>query len=456
MYEGFLSWELNYAEAGLWGRFLYSVPFMLGSFVGAFLYAKSLKKRRLFWLRSIFCLGVGLAIAYLIWDLYSPPAYAYIVALLKYIVLFGLVYASMLLCFRCTWVEALFFSETGVASFSIVKNLFDLIGIVNLNYSWGIKPYGVVYSLIYLFLLIIVYALLYVFFCRELDFSSVFFYERKKIFLPTLSILLISTFFNIMIGSMSLKYHLPYDVLALLKGSLLICCLFVVFFNFDTFQIGKQKYEMEVIEQLSRQQLEQFRVSKETIENVNMKYHDLKGQVLSLERIAGKEGGSLSLDSVKEEIRRYETIVRTGNDALDVILTEKNTYCEQNGIVLNCMADGEKLFFLETIDIVSLFGNILSNAIEAVRGISEKGKRLVTLSVTTRGNLLLIESENYCERQLVFKNGFPQTDKEDKTSHGYGLKSIRFVAKKYGGTVSVGMEHSVFRVGVVLPVPCET
>lgn len=455
MYEGYLAWELNYSTMGVWGRFLYSIPFMLGTFVGAFLYAKSLKKRRLFWLRCLLCLSVGLVIAYLIWNKTFFAKYSTLSALLKYFILFALNYASMLFCFRCSGIAALFFCESGVASFSIVKILFDLVGLANAHFAWQIEPYGFLYSLIYFALAVIVYLVVYLLFGRKIHFTSEFFYDHKKIVIPSLSILLISTLFNILLGRMIYRDALMLETIALFKVLLLICCLFVIFFNFDTFQIGKQKAELEVIEQLNRQQLEQFCISKETIENVNLKYHDLKGQIAELTKLAGKEKIGSSLEGVKEQIKSYETIARTGNDTLDVILTEKAVYCEKNGIVLNYMADGEKLFFLETMDLVSLFGNLLSNAIEAVRDLSEEGKRIITLSVVAKGKLLFIECENYTNREITFKNGLPETNKEDKLSHGYGLKSIRLVAKKYGGTFQVGVEDCIFKAGVILPIPDE-
>ena len=455
MVEGYLAWELNYSEKGLWGLFLYSVPFLLGSFVGAFLYANGFKKRRFFYFRLLFCLGIGLTVACLIWNKNWMTDYPILNALIKYFIFFFLVYGSILFCFRCSGMAALFFCESGVASFSIVKILFDLVGLANAHFAWQIEPYGAVYSSLYFASAVIVYLVVYLLFGRKIEFTSDYFYDRKKIIVASLAILLISTLFNVLLGHMIYQDALRLNVIALIKILLLICCLFVIFFNFDIFQIGKQKSELEVIEQLNRQQVEQFRISKETIETVNLKYHDLKGQIAEFTRLAGKEPIGASLEDVKEQLKSYETIARTGNDTLDVILTEKAVYCERNGIVLNYMADGEKLFFLETMDLVSLFGNLLSNAIEAVRDLPEEGKRLITLSVYAREKLLFIESENYTDRKLTFQNGLPKTSKADSSSHGYGLKSMKLVAKKYGGTIQVGIEDSIFKVGVILPIPDE-
>ena len=72
------------------------------------------------------------------------------------------------------------------------------------------------------------------------------------------------------------------------------------------------------------------------------------------------------LDAMEQEIRSYEAQNKTGNEVLDTILTSKSLYCQQHGITLTCVADGAALDFMDTMDLCSLFGNALDNAIESV------------------------------------------------------------------------------------------
>lgn len=41
------------------------------------------------------------------------------------------------------------------------------------------------------------------------------------------------------------------------------------------------------------------------------------------------------------------------------------------------------------------------------------------------------------------------TTKSDKTAHGFGTQSIRFVAEKYGGVVGMYSENDYFNVDVL-------
>ena len=49
-------------------------------------------------------------------------------------------------------------------------------------------------------------------------------------------------------------------------------------------------------------------------------------------------------------------------------------------------------------------------------------------------------------------DGLPVTTKEDSDYHGFGLKSIRHTAEKYGGGISVQTGSNFFSLQVLLPV----
>ena len=67
----------------------------------------------------------------------------------------------------------------------------------------------------------------------------------------------------------------------------------------------------------------------------------------------------------------YDSMLKTGNEALDVIFAEKSLVCRKNDIKLNCMIDGAKLSFMENTDIYALFGNLMDNAIEAIEKLKD-------------------------------------------------------------------------------------
>ena len=150
-------------------------------------------------------------------------------------------------------------------------------------------------------------------------------------------------------------------------------------------------------------------------------------------------------------MRIYDSSVNTGNKALDTVLMEKKLYCEKYLIQLTCIADGEKLTFMQPADVYSLFGNALDNAIESVLKEEETEKRVISLSVSERMQLLTIRVENYLAEKPEILNGLPVTTKDDKKHHGFGMKSIQYIARKYGGEISVASEDHAFILNIIIP-----
>jgi sensor histidine kinase regulating citrate/malate metabolism len=93
----------------------------------------------------------------------------------------------------------------------------------------------------------------------------------------------------------------------------------------------------------------------------------------------------------------------------------------------------------------------LDNAIECEQRISEVDKRCIALNVFERRGLVCIRIENYCTDQQIVQEGLPATTKQDRTLHGFGLRSIQYLAEKYNGTMQISMEQNLFVLNVLLP-----
>jgi hypothetical protein len=214
----------------------------------------------------------------------------------------------------------------------------------------------------------------------------------------------------------------------------------------------QMKFEVNTLQSILNMQYKNYQLSQESIDIVNQKYHDLKHQIGLLKLASGMQKAVEYLEQMEQEIKIYEAQHKTGNKVLDAVLTSKSLYCQNRGISLTCVADGAVLDFMNDMDISALFGNILDNAIESVEKLKEEEKRLIHLRVVKQRNFLRIHIENYCEKQLTFKNGFPLTTKKDKQFHGYGLKSIQSTAKKYGGSVMADIHNNWFELKVLIPI----
>ena len=211
------------------------------------------------------------------------------------------------------------------------------------------------------------------------------------------------------------------------------------------------RFEKDTLHNIMEMQYKNYQLSKENIDMVNQKYHDLKHQINLLKTQVYVGKSTSYLEKMEREIRVYETQNKTGNQILDAVLTNKAMICQNKEIELKFIVDGGALSFMEDMDVSALFGNMLDNAIESAEKQQEKQKRLIWLYVTKEKQFVRIRTENYCDEKIRFKNGMPVTTKKDRRLHGYGMKSIKSTVEKYHGSVVAAQENNWFELKILLP-----
>ena len=227
------------------------------------------------------------------------------------------------------------------------------------------------------------------------------------------------------------------------------CCVLAVFIQF--FMLGRRKMQtdLDTLRLLHEQERRHYMLFKDNVDYINVKCHDLKHQI---RRIA--KGGEVR-DSVISEIENavmiYDSDVKTGRETLDIVLTEKRLVCVRQGITFSCIADGAQLSFMSDADVCSLFGNALDNAIEASCRIPDREKRSIGLNVKASRGFVSVSVRNSCADDVKTDGELPRTTKGDETSHGFGMKSMKLIAEKYGGELSVSAADGVFTLNLIFP-----
>lgn len=211
------------------------------------------------------------------------------------------------------------------------------------------------------------------------------------------------------------------------------------------------KHDKDAINQLFHKQYDQYKLSLDNSEMLRKEMHDLKHYLAALRGEEDPVKREEVLADMEQAIAIQESFMNTGNQVLDVILTTKSLACNKAGITLSAMVDGSLLEGIHVKDICSLFGNLLDNAIEASQQIEDKSMRIINLSMHKKNQFIVIECSNYCLLENeIDPLTLPETTKDDKAHHGYGLKSIHQVAEKYHGAMNISTNGNWFEVKVLL------
>ena len=226
-------------------------------------------------------------------------------------------------------------------------------------------------------------------------------------------------------------------------------CITTLYAMFKVFRISALALERNTIHVLTQKQKEQYELQKKNMEYINIKCHDLRKQ---LDYLRGGEIAEEKLQEIKQQTRLYDSIAKTDNETLDIILTERSLYCEREGIRFTYIVDGKQLAGFDSVDICAIFCNLIDNAIEAVMKM-EREERFISLKVSMVGNMLYIAIYNpSLDLPKVIDEDNIITSKGDKLNHGFGLKSVRMTVNNHGGEMKVYTEENTFHVTILIPV----
>ena len=226
----------------------------------------------------------------------------------------------------------------------------------------------------------------------------------------------------------------------------IVCCTLALVIQFNLYNMLEEKYEREVVSQLWKEERKHYEISKQVVDTINIKCHDLKYKLREHDDKLSKE----ERRSIEKIVNIYDGMVKTGNEVLDVILAENHLQCQANDIKFSFMGNGEALSFISASDMYSLFGNALDNAREAVMNVQGE-KRVINLTVTEKGEFINIDLVNYFQGEIVYVGGEIATSKGiEKEYHGFGIKSMQMLAKKYNGDLRVSVVGDLFSLGIYL------
>ncbi len=208
--------------------------------------------------------------------------------------------------------------------------------------------------------------------------------------------------------------------------------------------------DAESMAQLLRSQHDQYEITRRSIDEVNRKHHDMKHHLDAIRSEQDASARSRMLDDLEDSIRRYGAVVRTGNHVLDAIVTAKLARAGERDIEVSVVADGRLLAFMRPMELTSLVGNAMDNAIEGASRLPAGALRMIRLAVFAQDDFTMVRVENTFDG-LLLRDGDRIVTRQRGQGHGYGLRNIETAAAEYGGAVTVITDDRWFSLCVLFP-----
>lgn len=241
------------------------------------------------------------------------------------------------------------------------------------------------------------------------------------------------------------------NVFSLLAVNLIFLILYNQFLRVSdeylALQLSKQKEEADT---------GYYRSLQAQYENHRIIIHDIRNHM----SVIGKMAKEANAADIEDYLSQMDALLVPTTQAklcsdpiLNVILLEISDKCQSKEIEFQCDVRSVSNHFLDAPSTTALFGNLLSNALEAAE--PSEGKYIeFSITCNSTQSAVIVSVINSCDMApKMDENGKITTRKKDRRMHGIGLKSIERIISKYHGISSMYYDESNRRFHHIIHFP---
>lgn len=229
------------------------------------------------------------------------------------------------------------------------------------------------------------------------------------------------------------RTQVPYEIQNLLAAACMILLvstvlLFVTYQN----QIEKDRESMQIKNEYARLQTEKsyYAILEQQNEHLMVYAHDAKKHLAAISALNDDPQIRSYISKLSEQLADYTHYCHSGNKLLDVMIHKYSVDCELRGIHFESDIKSCNLSGVSDLDLVTILGNLIDNAIAAAE---QSGEKNVSLATSWRNDYSVIIVSNSCDRPPKAVGRTLVSSKLNPAIHGFGLKSVKQALKNYEG-----------------------
>lgn len=231
-----------------------------------------------------------------------------------------------------------------------------------------------------------------------------------------------------------------------------LMCLIMYFVVQQMSKDNQTKLEYELMKEKEKYSKESMEIIKRSNEELREFKHDLKNYLLPLQEAMETMPQSEMVKvwkKINQKIEDVQTLIQTGNSYVDSMINTKITFARNEKVDVKCTILS-KIEGIDDLEFCTVFGNLMDNAIEAERKVTEKKE--IIIFVEEKMGYLRLEIQNKIEKSVLNENSSLNTTKKDTSSHGIGHKSVKRTMEKVGGALKYYETGDLFCAEAVFPI----
>lgn len=251
--------------------------------------------------------------------------------------------------------------------------------------------------------------------------------------------------------------HFPENLLYWWSTLMLLLCLLVSTLS-QLRSMAMQKAQVQALSIRESMALEQLAVVRESDESLRRMRHETINHYTVLQKLTqAGEWDSLGnyLDSLLTDVETIPATAYVAHPAINAVLTIMLARAQKLGIKIEHeVSTPDTLPFPDT-ELCTVLMNLLQNALDANALAPERAEKWLRVSIHIRKAHLYIGVENsrFAPVKYDEETGLCRTTKAERAVHGYGLKAVQTVAKKYQSELLLEFPNGLFSASTALQMP---
>ena len=232
-------------------------------------------------------------------------------------------------------------------------------------------------------------------------------------------------------------------------GILILIIDFTLFYLFDRLsKYYREQEEIEVLNIQKRMYVNQLKYMNEHMDKVQKINHDFNKHIVSIREMINEGKNEKAANYMNNMVGRMEkgyNWSRSGNITVDSLVNHYLNSLDPEITKIKSLVDIDKELGINDVDITIILGNLLENAVKAIKDLGGKSKLYFNMEIEK--GVVFISVENSFKGSLSMdRAGLP----ENSTRKSYGMKNTLNTVEKYNGLMKVDYGNNLFSVDILL------